>query len=463
MAQRAGAARGLRLARVLVVPVVALLALAGGTGTAQAHAELEQSDPVPGAVLPTQPAAVTLTFDDPVELRDSAIEVDDDRSRPVRVGPPTLASGRRDTVRVSLPAGLHGGTYTVRWSATADDAHPVQGSFRFSVGAPSTVHGSVPSARNDAAGALLGPLRWLGYLGLVLGPGLLVVALWIWPAALAQPNVHRLATAGLVALGVSTLGGMLLQGLWASGRPLSAVWTDPGGLDTHSHRFDQVYALRAYLLVALAAVLAACRTAGRVPRRLLLLAAVLVMLGLAATWPPAGHAAAGASPWFPLLVDLLHLLAVTLWLGGLALLLVGLSGGRPGTLAAVLPRFSRVALSCVATLVVTGTTMAWREVGSLGALTSTTFGRVLLVKVAAVAVLLLLGDAGRRWVRRGHPALGERLRDPGARARLRRGVRLEVGTAAGVLAATAALVVLVPAEQAAAPRGSAAPAAAARG
>jgi copper transport protein len=146
-------------------------------------------------------------------------------------------------------------------------------------------------------------------------------------------------------------------------------------------------------------------------------------------------------------VNLAHTTAMTLWLGGLVLLLAGLSRGSG--VAALLPPFSRLALGCVATLVLTGTAMAWREVGSPSALVATEYGRVLLAKLAAVALLLLLGDVSRRWVRSAGPDVRQHLQ--AERPRLRRAVRLEAGVAAAVLAATSALVVLVPAKQAAAP------------
>ena len=49
-------------------------------------------------------------------------------------------------------------------------------------------------------------------------------------------------------------------------------------------------------------------------------------------------------------------------------------------LRSAVPRFSTVAFTCVVALVVTGTVQSWRQLGSLDALTSTNYGRVLLLK-----------------------------------------------------------------------------------
>ena len=126
------------------------------------------------------------------------------------------------------------------------------------------VRGSVPGGgHNDLAGLFLGVLRWTGYLGLLLGPGVLLTALALWPAGLAGGRTRRLTLVGLSLLAVSTVGTMLLQGVWASGEPISALWSAPETLDSHSRRFAQVYALRSYLVLAFAGVLVAALSGSR--------------------------------------------------------------------------------------------------------------------------------------------------------------------------------------------------------
>lgn len=462
MDQGSPGARWMRpLVRVALAISVAGLLLILTAGSAAAHARLEASEPPAGAVLTAQPATVTLTFNEPVEVNDGAIEVFDDRFNRVDAGHVTSIGPERSRLQVGLRPGLARGTYTVSWHASSGDTHPVSSSFRFSVGEISVVRGTVPGGgRNDLAGAMLGALRWTGYLGLVLGPGVLLVALALWPAALADRRTRRLTLAGLSLLGVSTLGAMLLQGVWASGQPFSALWTDPDRLDTHSRRFDQVYAVRSFLLLGFAAALVvALSRSVRVPRRarrLLLGATTVSTVALLATWPVVGHSAVGDGSALAIAVNLVHTFAMTMWLGGLVLIVVGLRGGeRAADLAVVLPRFSRLALGAVAALVATGTFMAWREVGSVNALTATTFGRVLLVKLAGVMVLVLLGNLARLWVKRhlsggirGNAAHdsppGDELIALGEGAVLWRGLIAEATIAFGVLAATAALVVIVP-------------------
>ena len=450
------------VARVVLAISVAGLVLISAAGSAAAHSALEASDPAVGAVLATQPAAVTLTFNEPVELNDGAIEVFDDRFNRVDVGPLTSIGPGGTRIQVGLRPGLAEGTYTVSWKASSADTHPVSGSFRFSVGQPSVVRGTVPGGgQNDVAGVMLGVLRWTGYLGLVLGPGVLLMALALWPAGLADRRTRRLTLAGLSLLAVSTLGAMLLQGVWASGEPFSSLWTAPDRLDTHSRRFDQVFAVRSFLLLgfAVALVVALSRSARVQTRsnRPVLGATAVSTVALLGTWPLVGHSAVGDGSALAIAVNLVHTFAMTLWLGGLVLLVIGLRAAqRASDLAVVLPQFSRLALGAVATLVATGTFMAWREVGSVNALTATTYGRVLLGKLVGVLALILLGNLARLWVKRhfsggmrglaasGSPPAGE-LVVPAQGAPLWRGLMAETTIAFGVLAATSALVVIVPA------------------
>jgi len=217
--------------------------------------------------------------------------------------------------------------------------------------------------------------------------------------------------------------------------------------------------------------MALCLLSRSVPalsRRVLLGSVGASSIVLLVTWPVVGHSAVGDLPSVAIAANLLHSGAMVLWLGGLVLVLACLSDpAHEADLVVVLPSFSRLALGCAAVLVATGVGMAWRELGGPGAVTSTEFGHLLLGKLAAVAVLLLLGRASQCWVGRNVTAHPDLLRsdgtvsaggttvlatrvepvevlDPAAVASFRRGVRAEVAVAMLVLALTSALVVVGP-------------------
>ncbi|WP_326796976.1 copper resistance protein CopC/CopD [Streptomyces sp. NBC_01808] len=125
----------------------------------------------------------------------------------------------------------------------------------------------------------------------------------------------------------------------------------------------------------------------------------VVAVGLAATWGMAEHASTGIQPWLAVPMTMLHLLAVAVWLGGLASLALSLRLG-PRVPSYVIRRFSRLALTSVSVLAATGLYQAWRGLGSWGALTDTSYGQLLLVKLGLVAVLITAGWTSRRWTHR---------------------------------------------------------------
>lgn len=157
--------------------------------------------------------------------------------------------------------------------------------------------------------------------------------------------------------------------------------------------------------------------------------AVLAVV-LAVTWSAGDHAATGLQPQVALPADVAHLVAMGLWLGGLAALLVALPRIPGPELTAAAGRFSRIAAWSVLVLVITGSYQAWRQLGTWSAWLSTGYGRLLLVKVVLVGLLLLAAAWSRRWVRRH-----------GGEARtLRRSVLAEAALGVVVLAVTALLV-----------------------
>ncbi len=129
---------------------------------------------------------------------------------------------------------------------------------------------------------------------------------------------------------------------------------------------------------------------------------VVVAAGLATSWAMAEHASTGLQPGIAMPVDVVHLLAVAAWLGGLTALLTALYRAPAETPveAAAVQRFSRVAFGSVLALVVTGVYQSWRQLGSWSAFTETRYGQLLLVKIGLVAVLVGIAAVSRRWTGR---------------------------------------------------------------
>ena len=150
---------------------------------------------------------------------------------------------------------------------------------------------------------------------------------------------------------------------------------------------------------------------------------------------------------------------MSVWLGGLFCLLVAaLGGGFSGGLRRTLTTFAQVAFWCVVTLIVTGVFASWRQVGfAIRGYTDTSFGNILLVKIAIVAVLVAVAAVSRSIVRKRRsapldaPDTAVAAIDQRTAVGLRRSVAIEVALGLAVLAVTAALVNAQPARSALSP------------
>jgi copper transport protein len=446
------ARRSIGLAAALAL-AAALVLLAGSP--AAAHATLVGSDPVSGSQLDEAPEQVQLRFTERVTVAPDGVQLRGADGSVVATEPAAPAADDPATVVLQIPADLADGSYVVSYRVVSADSHPVAGALVFGVGVPAASLDEVELSDEDpVVAAVFAVSRWTGYAGLALLAGALVVLGWVWPGGWANRRARRVVAAGWAA---SLLGGvavLLLQGPYSAGRSLAAV-TDPALLSaTMDTDYGRYVAVRLALVLAAAGLVLGFRKAG----------AVALAVALPATWIGTGHANTSGNPvdW---LADLAHLVAMSSWFGGLALLAVCLlprSANLPADEVSVaLRRFSLLATGAVGTLVVTGTYIAWRRVGSLDALVGTPYGRLLAFKLAVLGVLLWLGAMSRSVVQRrygqpvepaGEPVGRSKRRaaraateqERGARAQLRQSVRLEAGVAVAVLAVASVLVATPP-------------------
>ena len=461
--------------RLLVATVLALGAVLLAAAPAFAHAQLTSTEPVGGTALATSPPRVVLHFGEAVEIPLGSIRVFASPSgKQIETGAAGHADGQSSAVAVKLPK-LDKGTYIVTWRVTSADSHPVHGAFTFSVG-------SAKGGTEDAAlvqklltsgggsttvGAVYAVIRFVAFSALVLLVGGLAFVGLVWPVGAALARTRRLLWSAWGAAVVTTVVGIPVQGVYAAGLPLSKVVSSTVLSGVLDERFGKVWAARLVVLALMAVVLIALARrpgpeAGATGRALpvpLLAGGGVLSVALLVTPGLAGHASTQDLVPLAVVSDVVHLVAVSLWLGGLALLAaVVLPRRLPDELAVVVPRFSRMAFGAVIAILATGVFQGWREVRSTAALTETTYGRLLIVKVVLFALLVGLGGLSRRVVQARYRVPAARLSfGPGTAtadhdgetvARLRRTVGAETVIAAVVLAVTALLVNAQPARSA---------------
>ncbi|MFQ6144818.1 copper resistance CopC/CopD family protein [Streptomyces seoulensis] len=411
--------RAVRPLVLLLLAVVGLLL--GGAGPASAHAALTGSDPQQGVVVPRAPTQVSLTFSEQVAMSDDSLRVLDPAGKRVDTGKPANTSGT--TYAVHLRGGLAKGTYTVTYQVISADSHPVGGAYTFSVGAPSKT--AVVTGGQEVGGGIVGLLygvgRYASYAGFILLTGGAAFVLACWQRGAGVRAVQRLVVSGWLTLTAATLALLLLRGSYTTSGKVGDVF-DLDLLGQVLQTKSGAALVSRLLLLAAAALFVAVLFGAYVKREDrddgekrdltfgLAIGGTVVAAGLAASWAMAEHASVGLQPGIAMPVDVVHLLAVAVWLGGLAALLVALyraPADQPVEPAAV-HRFSRLAFGAVVALVATGVYQSWRQLGSWSALTGTRYGQLLLVKIALVLLLVALASFSRRWTARLAEAAADR-------------------------------------------------------
>ncbi|SDS81804.1 putative copper resistance protein D [Actinopolymorpha singaporensis] len=334
--------------------------------------------------------------------------------------------------------------------------------------------GSRP-VRGDSRPGPAGHVPWVAAAWLLAGVGVLVIALVVGggrpkPAAPGLPDPGMLTGWGLpiakLAMDLAAVGavGSLLFGVlaptragalepaatralrgaatcawaWAAAAALTLMFTLSDFLGIPVTRLDyrdnlagfvaEVTQGRSLAVVFLLAVILAATARGV---RTLNGVALLLVLAVTATLPPAltGHSASAADHDIATSSLLVHIVAVTLWVGGLAGLAVYGRRATTPALGSAAGRYSALALWCFAAAGFSGLVNAWVRLGGIAPLFTSSYGWLVLGKLAA---LVALGWFGWWHRRRTLPALGRKT--PG-------GFRRFAAVEATVMAATIGLAV----------------------
>ena len=457
------------LARLAVTAFLMVLAPA----ILNAHAKLLRSEPSAGQRLAASPSSVRLVFSETPMVAISRLVLMGPSGDTVRLGPVHVDAADAHAMLAEVAIPLDSGTYSVHWSTAASDGHASHGSFTFVVNgrlrqtSPAPVQTSVGTSGGESVSVSPTPpaagqterdstadavaqsepiivARWLGFLALFSLIGA-VAFKYLVLGRISRPGQPDdpfdliastgAATFGMfaaVALVITTLVKLYGETLSMSTFPVSTILFHTGW----------GWAWIAQIAAALIAIIAfrMAHTQGNTGWSLGAICAIVVT----ATPSLTGHAIGSDNVLINVPLDVLHVLAGSVWLGTLAVILIvgiGAALKTPGTVgagarvASMVNAFSPIALTCGATLVTSGVIVSLLRLHPLSTLWTSGYGRVLILKLGLVGLLFVVG--AWNW-RRVKPTLGG---DAGLAA-LRKSARLELMAGAMVLAVTTILVAL---------------------
>ena len=425
--------------RSLLAIAVALAALTAPPA-AFAHAILQESTPSNNSVVRTSPKTVSLRFNEAVETAFGSIRVYDCGGGRVDSG--KILRPSKDSVAVTIDRRLAKGTYTVTWRVISADSHPVAGAFVFNVRKANAssckqVFGAKTPGTIDALFKFARALDFALIL-LVVGGAIALAVVLRSAAAELRTRMFRILAGlsfGLVVAGALCI---VLQGAVAGGFGLSEAFRWDTVHSVLQTRFGHAFLWQ----IGVAIVVGALAMMASRSRRLEFLP--LLALLLIPTISAAGHARTSGA--LAIFLDVFHVAAASTWVGGLAFTILGLllAGDDRWPLASrAVPRFSLIAVVSVATLIVAGSLRGYQEVRAFHGLWDTTYGQLLLVKIALVLPLLGLGAYNNRYA---VPRLKKQIASVVEQRRFLRAAGTELAIMAVIVGVTAVLVTEPPAK-----------------
>lgn len=416
---------------------LAALVVLGVPSSVSAHAQLESSSPVPSAILEKGPSEIVLDFDEPITPVPRSIEIYDQTGNRLILEEAKIDPSDDTVMSAGGVPELPDGVYAVVWRALSSDGHVAEGAYTFQVGTSATsidpadlLTGVLDgSAGPTGLSWVMGISRWVGYLGVVVLLG--GIALLAGGGITSRRSKATLVVSWCAAmLGSAAL--FALQGPYA----VNGSWGDvfDTGLwgDVADTRLGTAIVIRLGLLGVVAVLLSTLRgRIGNMTTAWWRSSVALVGAGVVLTFAASGHPSASPNSGLAVAFDAVHLGAISLWFGGLTMLIAGSVLAGPDA-RIVVGRFSRVATWTLPLIVVTGVWQTWHLIPRIADITNSDWGKGLLIKSSIAIVAITLGGFGRWLVRQNDLAP------------LRRLVAVELSVGVLVFAVTAGMVAKSP-------------------
>lgn len=383
-------------ARALLIALFAFAGMVGPAAPAEAHNELVTATPADGSTWKRLPETGRLTFEEQVVPGELKVWAGD------TLLPVSPVAGDPRSMDYSLGRVEQAKTVVLTWTVVdSHDGHRSGGSLRVHVTgatAPAIAAGAeaAPGGAETGESQGIDQLSFVshvvGYLAMaVLIGGLLFVSL-LWPEGGSERRARVLLTVS-VSAGLAAAGGSVAVVLWRA----SDMSVEDALATDYGRAASATVLLWLLAAVVVAGVLQLSATAVRgIAWRV---GAVVVSGGLVRVTGINAHATQGGDRLLGAVADFLHLVAVSAWVGGLAMLSICLLPRRRlPELERVVPKFSRVALVSVLTIVASGLLLLWDISRGIDAFWTTHYARVLILKLSLFSLVMLAAMKSKRWV-----------------------------------------------------------------
>jgi copper transport protein len=392
--------------RFLALGFILMFLACTGIFPVSAHAELIRSVPDANASLAQSPPQVELFFSEAVDPKLSKLNVLDLDGNVVDERHAQVDASDGTHMTTTLPP-IKDGVYTVVWTAfSADDGHETTGSFPFAVGIEYSNSNINPQGSENNTSIPLADafIKGILYLVAAILVGGSLFSFFVWNPSRLKANIlpedlpqfeqlsRKMNLAALVVLVIADTLVLLLQTGHAEGSIIGLPWQPSFITVLVDTRIGVLGIARMAFAISMAGLLLPRSTQWN--RR----AALAVSLVFLLTFSLQSHAVAEHRPFVPVLADWMHLAAVSIWVGGLFSFLGGMwivrrlmPGLRTSFTSVLIPQFTRLAISSVVILTITGIYSAILRVGAFNSLLTSSYGQALLIKLELASPLVFLG------------------------------------------------------------------------
>lgn len=375
-----------RLARRLIVALALVAALA--PRVSYAHAALLRSNPRAGSVVGSELTRIRLEFSEELvpDLCHIGIRGPDGSHVDLSV-----SGDPRDVRALIAPVpSLQPGNYEVMWHAVSADGHPVEGHYRFSVAAASraavTTSPAVTIPADSAPAMVEGDssnrfptlaalTKGIGLSAVLALAGSLIFSMGHGGARIREYRRWQLALAAIASVAL-----VLHLVLWTQYVMAPAGFTGESLSSMFAHGPARMEMLRVASVIACLLVLLLTSS----PAFVLIPAAIAVAVTAQIGHPGSQH------PMLSVPLTFLHLVAVSIWTGGLVSLLV-VRNVEPPLFRKHASFVSNLAFISVIVVSLTGAAESLVLLTSPGDLIHTAYGRWILAKLAGLFILVIFG------------------------------------------------------------------------
>ncbi|PLT32010.1 copper resistance protein CopC [Bacillus sp. V5-8f] len=362
-----------------------------------AHAYLVSSTPAENEILSQSPSKISLQFSEHIQSGFHSLVLLDHSGEQIKLN--DAIGDDRSILEAKLKDEIVPGTYSIQWKVVSADGHPIHGTISFSVGAGQK-ETDIVSASSDKDYPILDiiVLRWLLYIGFSLFIGVIVCNVFIIEEGAHQPTSVRVIWAALIVFSIALLLNLPLQTTFYA----DVSWLEALRPSLLQETLEQttagtVWIFQLLLLVILFLFTCMATLNGSVYSVRNWLLPLLVSIGLLVSKSIISHAAGTENPILAVMMDFLHLLASSVWVGGLFTVVFLLPKARLDSeheqqmYWKSIHRFSLWAIIAVAIILLTGMYGSLLYVPTWHSLFHSPYGKILLGKILLFFIMIILG------------------------------------------------------------------------